>query len=83
MADDDNDKKKETAKNPDAAREELDQFTVMQETEDTHDNELSARNMETGGAGAAPEDIVDDSTSGNRGGKNKGDDDSGGVEGGF
>ena len=57
MAEEQN-KKKENAKNPDSTREDLDQFTVLQETENTHENELRAREMDAEGRGASPEDGV-------------------------
>ncbi|MDH5723820.1 MAG: hypothetical protein OEY94_10945, partial [Alphaproteobacteria bacterium] len=56
MAEGDKSKKKENPKDMDSAREDLDQFTVLQDTEDTHQNELRAREMEADGRSAAPED---------------------------
>ena len=58
MAEEQKKNKKENAKNPDSAREDLDQFTVMQELEDLHGEELSARELEADGRGVSQEDAA-------------------------
>ena len=50
--------KSKTEKNSDEAQENLDQFTVLQETENTHESELRAREMEAESRNAMPEDAA-------------------------
>ncbi len=58
MAEEHKNKKKENAKNPDSAREDLDQFTVMQESDDLHRKELSARELEIDDRAVSLEDAA-------------------------